>query len=175
MRFEIYGGFEVPLEEHGVVLRGAQGRNSFWDEADRTKIGLRDACGCYVFAIRSGGGTTPWYVGKAEKSSFERECFAPHKLNCYDYAITKYGAGTPLLYFVTMLTPSGRFSQPSKQGNAAISFLERWLIGQALNKNPVLCNLKDTKFLKELVVPGLLHSPPGKPKSAATELRRILS
>jgi hypothetical protein len=174
MRFEIYGGFKVPLEDHGVVLRGASGRNSFWNSVDQTEAGLRDACGCYVFAMKSGGGFTPWYVGKAEKSSFEQECFTAHKLNCYDYSIAKYSIGTPLLYFVAMHTPGGQFSKPSSAGNPSIAFLERWLIGQALNKNPNLCNIKDTKFLKELIVRGLINSPPGAPPKPAKELKEIL-
>lgn len=116
----------------------------------------------------------PWYVGKAEKSSFKQECFGAFQINCYNDALARYGKGTPLLYLVTLLTPGGRLSKPSKSGSRAISFLERWLIGEALSKNPDLCNIKDTKFLKELIVPGLLGSKPGHPTKPQLEFRELI-
>ena len=176
MRFDIYGGAEARIytEEHGIIPKKPQKHKAFWEDIEeRCANGLPDACGCYVFAIKSGGGITPWYVGKAEKSPFKKECFGAHQINCYNDALARYEIGTPILFFVTLLTTGGQFANPRKSGDRSIAFLERWLIGQALNKNPNLINIKDTRFLKKLVVYGLLKSPPGKPTAPQKELRGL--
>jgi hypothetical protein len=173
MRFEIFGGFDLPVETHGVVPRSKKKHKAFWEQVDNCHPELRNARGCYVFAMNSGGGMTPWYVGKAERSSFLQECFTPSKISCYNDVLPRYDKGTPHLYFVAMLTPTGGFSQPSA-GHQAIAFLEKMLIGQALKKNPDLCNTRDTALLRNMVVPGFLNTPKGRTKSDVYELKRVL-
>ncbi len=174
IRFEIYGGFEVKLSEHDTVPRQAKNQKLLWEEAEQQEQGLPDACGCYVFAISAGGGIIPWYVGKAEKTRFKKECFGAFQINCYNDALARYDRGRPLLYLVSLLTPSGRLAQPKQAGSKAVSFLERWLIGEALSRNPNLCNIKDTNFLKNLIVPGLMGTKPGPPTTAQREFRKLL-
>ena len=52
---------------------------SFWDDVNCIKAGLPEACGCYVFALQNGHNIKAWYVGKAEKQSFRKECFFARK------------------------------------------------------------------------------------------------
>lgn len=173
MRFDIFGGFQLPVEPHGVVPKSKKKHKPFWEQVDERHPELRHARGCYVFAMNSGGGLTPWYVGKAEKSSFIEECFTPGKINCYNDVIPRYDRGTPHLYFVAMLTPKRRFAQPNS-GHQSIAFLEKLLIGQALKKNPDLCNTRDTDLLRNMVVPGFLNTPQGRQKQDIYSLKRVL-
>jgi hypothetical protein len=48
---------------------------------------IADLRGCYVFAMRVGGGTTPYYVGRATKT-FRQEVFTPEKLMKYVRCVT---------------------------------------------------------------------------------------
>lgn len=173
MRFEIFGGFTLPVEPHGVVPKSKKKHKEFWEQVDERHPELRHARGCYIFAMNSGGGTTPWYVGKAEKSSFIQECFTPGKINCYNDVLPRYKRGAPLLFFVAFVTPKGRFAQPSS-GHQAISFLEKMLIGQALKKNPNLSNTRDTRLLRSMVVPGLLNTPKGRKRPDIYNLKNAL-
>jgi 8-oxo-dGTP pyrophosphatase MutT (NUDIX family) len=55
-----------------------------------------------------------------------------------------------------------------------IQFLETMLISSALRRNPNLSNKQDTKLLRDMVVPGLINSRPGKAFSSVTEFRELI-
>jgi hypothetical protein len=120
-------------------------------------------------------GLTPWYVGKAERQPFRKECFAPHKLAIYRNLMFRYKSGSPVLFLVVRGTPTGRLCKPSKTGYRDAGFLESMIIGQALRANDELCNIKDTKFLKDMKVPGMLNGGQGQPSNSVTAFKRLLN
>jgi hypothetical protein len=158
MNYEIFGGFEIPRKSHKRAVAGPGDIQTFWKEVEAKHSGLQNAFGCYVFAIRAGRGTLPWYVGKTCKG-FKRECFELHKLRHYDDALTDITRGTPLLYFVARVTPRGSFSTSPSEKEAA--FVESTLIGMALKRNTALKNVSGAKFLSEIHVPGLVNPKKG--------------
>lgn len=185
--FKVYGPFQIPVKS-GWIEKGKK-LKEFWDglvEEEEGKVGeegLSEAAGCYIFAIKTGAGKkggklVPWYVGKAETAGFRGECFEPTKWKLYAPVI-KDRKGTPHLFLVPKLTPTGRFSRPKTINQDDISFLEETLIGMALARNPELLNTSKTKLVRELLVPGIIQGAdtekyPGSPGKAAITLRETL-
>lgn len=114
--------------------------------------------GCYVFCI----GGRPWYAGLAERQSFNRECFSLHKVVAFNSALNQVGKGIPQLLFIAKMTKQGRFAKPTINKHKATRFLEDMLIGMTVAANPRAVNVKGTKFLKELRVPGVINTQKGK-------------
>jgi hypothetical protein len=83
-------------------------------------------------------------------------------------------AGIWLLYLIPKLTKTLKFSKPSENGHYDIEFLETMLIGIALDTNPELANIKKTKLLKEMVVPGVINTKPGAPPKSVQDLQNAL-
>ena len=79
MIFHPYGPFEIPKSNRRIYKDSLR---DFWDQVvlDSEDEDLPYAVECYIFSIRTGGGTLPWYVGKAAKQPFRSECFSTHKL-----------------------------------------------------------------------------------------------
>jgi len=159
MKFDVYGDFQI-ARSGSLISRDKKDKNAFWAEVEDLEPGLSEACGCYVFVIRG----RAWYVGMAEKQSFKKECFALHKILQYNEALAKK-KGKPSLILVPKMTPSGRFAKPTSRGHSDIRMLEGMLIGSALGRNPGLQNVKGTKLLKEMNVPGFLNPKPGQARS----------
>ncbi len=80
--------------------------------------------------------------------------------------------GTPVLIFVARLTPGDRFTKTLSESEA--NFVEQHLISLSLRNNPELKNIRNTKLVKSIQIPGILNSPQGAPSSGATLLRQIL-
>lgn len=159
MQYEIYG--EFPVARNGsLVSRSREHKHAFWAAVEEADSGLSDACGCYVFVIRN----RAWYVGMAEKQSFKQECFALHKITQYNEALAQVG-GNPTILLLPKLTPGGRFASPTSRGHADIRLLENLLIGSALRRNANLQNVKGTKLLREMNVPGFLNSRQGQARA----------
>lgn len=159
MQYDVYG--EFPVARNGsLVSRSKEDKSNFWASVEEAAPGLSEACGCYVFVVRN----RAWYVGMAEKQSFKQECFALHKITQYNEALGEV-VGKPSLIFLPKLTPSGRFAKPTGRGHSDIRVLESMLIGSALSKNPDLRNVKGTKLLREMNVPGFLNPRPGQARS----------
>ena len=172
MNFYPHPAFAIPKQANGLIHRA--GLAGFWDELNEAlEDDVSEGVGCYIFSIRAGKGCLPWYVGKAEKQSFRKECFALHKLNHYNNAIAAR-KGTPLLTLIPKYTPGSKLVLPSGKSHRAITELETMLIANALSRNSVLLNVKDTKLLKNMVVPGLLNTPKGKPAASVTEFKSLL-
>ena len=149
------------------VNQHAKDKRAFWNAVEETVAGLPDACGCYVFLV----GTRAWYIGKAEKQTFRMECFSAHKLNQYNKAL-QYVQSVPRLIFLVKITPAGYAAKHSKNGHKDIELLEKLLIGVALRKNPDILNVKDTKLLREMHVPGLINTGKGEGKAHAVQALR---
>jgi len=131
MNFAVYGGYELPRLKKIIDFSSASKRD-FWDGIEDDIEGLSQACGCYVFAAQN----RPWYIGLAEKQSFEKECLTYHKLNHYNSVLDNYQRAVPCLYFIAKLTPNGDFASPSKNGHIDVATLEQMLIGLDIMASP---------------------------------------
>ncbi len=174
MRFEVFGPFDIPLEKPKRIPRIPDDLDAFWRSVEKKRAGLSTAIGCYVFGIQSAGGPRikPWYVGKTNKQDFLKECFAATKLNHYHKAFSNYQRAKPVMFLIPKLTPKRGYS---KHGSAKdIDFLEKFLIGMALEANRDLCNKKDTRLYQNIVLPGFFNSPPGPTGKAAQALKHAL-
>lgn len=139
-----------------------EAKKKFWADIEKHVPDLPTACGCYLFAIETAKAIKPWYVGLTKKG-FQKECFGRHKIIIYNDVLSDYGSGTPILFFIAKRTKErGDFAKPSKNGRKDIEYLETMLIGTAIEKNPALMNIMKTKYLKNMRVPGLINTPPGK-------------
>ncbi len=81
MHFIVCGPFEPGRKPNKHIDSSKEAKRRFWDAAESKQKGIASASGCYLFALSTGGGIIPWYVGKAGRLSFEHEIFTPHKLN----------------------------------------------------------------------------------------------
>jgi len=163
MHYCVYGPFEVPRNQR-LVSRESGDKQRFWDDVDAAATGLADACGCYVFIIRK----RAWYIGMAEKQGFRNECFESHKIVLYNEAL-QARTGRPQMILIARMTPQDRFAKPSKNGRRDISLLEKLIIGMALRRNPSLQNVRGTKLLREMKVPGVLNTGRGEARAKSVQ------
>jgi hypothetical protein len=164
MKYEIFGGFEIPRKPNKKSVVDTRDRYDFWWSIEDTKPGLCHARGCYIFALRKrGGDIVPYYVGKTIRQGFYKECFSHHKLVYYNEVITSQQA-TPLLYLIARTTPGGKFTASFPENES--EFLESMLIGRALQRNEDLKNRTHATFLKKLHVPGLVNPRKGHKSEA---------
>ena len=174
MNFFPHESIEMPRQASGLIAADKASLNSFWANLDARLEGeVSEGIGCYIFSVRAGRGVLPWYVGKAEKQSFRSECFAAHKLNHYNNIVASR-RGTPLLTLVAKYTPTDRLVKPGNSDHRDISFLETMLISAAIRRNPEVFNVRDTKLLREMTVPGMLNTPPGKAHSSVASFRDLM-
>ena len=174
MEFFVYGPFEMQRDAgSGLISHDSPSKNIFWQTVENQHKGLSFACGCYIFAVSAGGSKRPWYVGKAERQTFRKECFQSHKIVHYNSIVGKQ-KGKPYLYLIAKVTHSNKFSKPGCSGRVDIEILERMLTGMALSRNKELLNLKGTKHMKELIVHGIINATPGNPGNASADLKTTL-
>ena len=171
----MFGEFEVPRKSRKdgrqTLNFSKDALTNFWEDVERARVGLRSGAGCYLFAVRASKGMRPWYVGQS-KRAFEKECFAHHKQSIYRDVMDDTAKGTPILFLIARVTPTGRLSK-SVQKNEA-NFVERKLIHDATNANSELKNIHNARFVKNLEIPGVLNSPKGKPSDAVQSLKVAL-
>jgi hypothetical protein len=174
MNFFPHNSIEIPRKKNGHVAADKDSLAYFWASVEsQLEEGLSGAIGCYIFSVRAGRGVLPWYVGLAEKQSFKKECFTSHKLVHYnDILATR--TGTPMMTFVSKYTPGGKLLNPTGNSHRDIKFLERLLISNCLKRNVDVSNARDTKLLREMVVPGLINSPQGKAYSSVLKFRDLI-
>ena len=162
--FQVHGPFRIPLsgQNHRYLIPGCP---EFWAQPGTGDLALE--CGCYLFAIRAAKGYRPVYVGKTT-STFEKECFAPHKVAYhYQRAISEMKKGTPVLFLVVLKRTKGRTNE------RAISQVESFLIQNALAKNPQLSNVRGTKEEKWSIT-GVIRGGKGKFSKSAAQLRKAV-
>jgi hypothetical protein len=171
MQFDVAGPFK--LTRHGTKkFITEQTKTDLKPDLEENSLGLSSACGCYVFAIHAGKGYTPYYVGQACKQSVLNEALNPSNREKYNKACSESN-GTPVLCVVPMRSPNGRYRKQGG-GGLAISFLERWLIAAAIEKNSSLINNRETKFLRRIKVSGIFNADRGAATKAAKLLRQTL-
>ncbi len=174
MIFYPHAAIEVPRQANGLIAADKESLATFWEKVEaELSEGLSGAIGCYIFSIRAGKGSRPWYVGLAEKQSFKKECFTPHKINHYNNAIAAR-KGTPLLTLVSKYTPKDKLVTPSGSSHRDIQHVETMLIANCLRKNPDLLNIRDTKLLREMIVRGVLNDVKGKPAASIAEFKMLI-
>jgi hypothetical protein len=174
MNFLPHSPIEIPRQSNGLIAVDKSSMTDFWSRVEaELDEGLSDGIGCYIFSIRAGKGALPWYVGCAERQVFRKECFTSHKLNHYNNAIVKR-KGTPLLTLIAKYTPGDKIVRPTGRQHRDIQFLEAMLISNCLRRNADLYNVRDTKLLREMVVPGLLNTHAGKALSSVSQFRALI-
>jgi hypothetical protein len=173
MNFDVAGPFEVPRFGQKKLITKKSGR-LLREHLENWEEGLSEAPGCYVFVTHAGRGYTPHYVGQARKRAMLSEAMNASNIGKYNEVLDR--RGTPMLFFVPFRTPGGKFRKRQKVdgGIPALDFLERWLITTALQKNPKLVNNKETYFLKNIHVTGVLNSGRGVSTSASRKLTLAL-
>lgn len=161
--FVVSGPYVVPIYQgrNGRIVREEEGRSFFAHHPS-----LVTKRGCYIFAMRSGGGITPTYVGKATKS-FGQECFTAHKLGKCNQTLVDYGQGTLVVF---LFEPSAIKGKPPVR---EIGLLENFLIQTALSVNDELLNVKQTKQ-ESWSVRGIIRSGAGKPSKSASLAKSML-
>lgn len=82
--------------------------------------------------------------------------------------------GTPLLTLIAKYTPNGKIINPTGNEHRDVQFLEMMLISSCLGRNSDLFNVRDTKLLREMVVPGLLNTPQGKTAASVSNFRALV-
>jgi hypothetical protein len=169
MRFAVYGAYELPRSK-GLIDDSATSKQSFWEYVDKDIEDLSGACGCYIFTAQN----RPWYVGLAMKQSFKNECLTYQKVNIYNKVLADYERAAPWLYLIAKLTPSENFSRPSKNGHPDVAALEKILIGLAISRNADVSNIRGTKYLREMNVPGIINTEPGQGRAYAVQEIRDL-
>jgi hypothetical protein len=174
MLFDIAGPFDLKRFGSKKILTD-ETSNTLKPELDHWHHGLSEACGCYVFGVRAGKGVTPYYVGQACKTSILKEALNPSNVGKYNKVLSDR-AGTPVIFFIPMKTPAGKFRKRKKVGGglAALDFLEEWLIGMAIQKNATLINNKKTFFLRNIRVTGFFNARQGEATTASQRLVKAL-
>jgi hypothetical protein len=95
MHFDVAGPFE--LTRHGSKKMITDNSvKSLKPELQAWEVGLTEACGCYVFAVRAGKGYSPYYVGQACKRSILMEALNPSNREKYNKVLGDR-KGTPVL------------------------------------------------------------------------------
>lgn len=172
MRFDVAGPFII--ERHGKKKNiTKESLQHLRDQLEEWREGLSEACGCYVFAKRAGNGITPWYVGQACIRPMFKEALNSDNIGKYNTVLDD--RGTPLLFVLPALTPTGKLRKNPDNGKLpSLNFLERWLISVALEKNPNLINNKETMFLRRLRVTGIFNATRGESTADSQALNAAL-
>lgn len=163
MDFEVFGPYEIPFVVNNGVKRIEKYHvKEFWTNSELSQF--CDKHGCYVFALRSGGGFKPWYVGKTN-TGMKKECFSSHKLDIYNGVVYKCDKGTPVMFFITY--PGGKM----KASQRIVGELEKDLIASAVAKHPDIAQVKDTKGPRYNIA-GITEPTPGRDKKTVAILKK---
>ena len=172
MRFNVYGPYDIGVEKSHAGWIDKEDTDKFWEKIRRDGRGheydLQDACGVYLFGMRgeqgksgTAGRTLPWYVGKAEKLNFKKECFNYKNLYYFNSILTnEYKRhGTPILYLLARVGEDDKPSPPAKEESYwGVRFVEEMFIQMSLRANPRLLNKSMTKIMRETSIRGLLNT-----------------
>ena len=172
MRFDVAGPFKIERFGPKKIIT-KESMKLLKPVLEQEEDGLSESCGCYVFGKRAGNGITPWYIGQACKTPMLKEALNSSNITNYNH-ILNGASGTPVLFVIPARTPTGKLrSRPSKSLKS-LSFLERWLIAEAIEKNPELFNTKETMMLRSLQVRGIFNAKQGESTAASKELSKAL-
>lgn len=161
--FKVHGRFEIRYEKRkgGRTLVF----DDFWSGGSRAHY-LADERGCYVFAVKTGRGMEPIYVGKATKT-FKRETFNPSNKHKYHDGFSEYGKGLPLMFFIVHPDQKGRTNEKE------IGKIEQFLIQAGIAKNPGLQNVRGAGRPKWSIRGVVRSSGKGKRTKAEGAFRHL--
>ena len=171
MNFDVIGPIEITRHGRKKIIT-KQSASEFRNQLEDIEEGLADSCGCYVFAKRAGKGIIPWYVGQACRSRMGMEALNAENRSKYNDVLE--GKGTPVLFVIPARTPTGKLRRRPSKALQTLSFLEKYLIAAALDRNPTLINSKETRFMRELHVVGILNPKKGEATTASRDLYKTL-
>ena len=173
MRFQIFGPYDISDEQTSRYAGwlDKDDFDHFWctvdDGTDKSPGRLSNACGVYLFGVRGVEGkrkvigqTLPWYVGKAERQSFRKECFNHKNQNEFNrvWSTVYRGMGTPFVYLLARTELDGTFSSPTRGKYPGVSFVEELLIQLSLAVNSDLVNKQLTRQAQKTSIRGILNS-----------------
>ena len=160
--FKVYGPYEIKYEKRkgGRMLVF----DDFWSEKAPAH-NLAGASGCYVFAVATGRGLEPIYVGKATKT-FKQEAFNHSNKHKYHDGFSEYARGLPVMFFVA------HPSQKGKTNRKRIEQIEEFLIQTGAAKNHELQNIRGAK-LPKWSIQGVVRSGKGKRTKAEIAFRKL--
>jgi hypothetical protein len=169
--FDVYGPYEIDRVKRDIF----RAKQTMWVQIKADEPSLCQAWGCYIFCIQNGENTVPWYVGKTlANQGFRGEVFDVHKLKLYNEIAHLKGKRIMMLfpYMTGDLDDPGRFSKNLAEGNVSISWLEKTLIGMALQQNSNLLNLRDTSLPRSVTVRGVMGVKSKGPRYREVTLAR---
>lgn len=175
MRFKVYGPYEIGVDKGFAGWIDEEDIKDFWKNVVGEK--LSGACGIYLFGIGGVEGrkkgtaarSLPWYVGKAERQNFKRECFTHRNLFYFNRSLFKYykGKGAPFLYLLARVEgENDEFSEPASDKQYwGLKFVEEMFIQLSLSINSELVNKQMTKMIRETSIRGFLNTRKYKSES----------
>jgi hypothetical protein len=171
--FQTYGPFSLGSTSPDAPLKESA-MDQVWGQVESEKLGLQDAIGIYILALKSGkSNPIPWYVGKTD-SGFRKRLTRRRRLF---QALSKRSVhGEIMLFLLARRTAREKFVRPKDAGNGLTSIekLETMLIGSCLNRNPELLNMKKMSHFKGLRVPGYMNDNGQSNTKPAIQLRKML-
>jgi hypothetical protein len=173
MYYQPFGPFDIPRP---IGQAGDRWHSKFWRDVEEYWEGLSAANGVYIFSIRHGAKSVPWYVGKTcSDKGFCGEVFQSHKLKIYR-EVTKGRKGYPQLHLIAKVEETREnFCRYSDRSGRQIDQLETYLIGMGLTKNSEMQNDKKTSFHRSLEITGVIGPRyKGARTTDARTLRRVL-
>ena len=182
--FQVFGPFDVDCE---ISRRGRRALprkvitkeviRKFWESVAAEHAHIASKKGCYVFALRAGRGSMPWYVGKTEKSArtLKQEVFDREKLAKYRTILKRSRRRSPEIYLVVRSEQQGRLGR-------AIDDLETVLIWAAFHRNKGLLNKRKRethparliRIVSSIAIAKLLNGGPGAPDAEAASFDAML-
>jgi hypothetical protein len=170
MDFLTFGPFELEENAPDAI-------DKLFNDIEEAKAGLQYAIGVYIFAVRSGKGLVPLYVGKTDRG-FGGRIRKHLDLHRFDEHIsTKQMLNIFLIARATSSKKLKKVTQKmreSKKGMKSINELEFALIGSCIELNGDLINKSESKFHRALHVPGYWNSPTEERDGAAKKLAAML-
>ena len=161
--FEVHGWFKVGYEKRkgGRTLLF----DNFWSEGSKAHY-LANERGCYVFAIKTGRGLDPIYVGKAAKT-FKQESFNPTNRHKCQNGFLEYARGLPIMFFVA------HPEQRGKTNERQIEQIEQFLIQAGAAKNSRLQNVRGAQRPKWNIRGVIRSTGKGKRTKAEGAFRKL--
>ena len=161
-QFEVVGPFDIELPPNRIFDRKECSKRFFSGEAKKCGREI----GCYVFSLRTGRGSLPYYVGKTW-NSFEGESFAAHKISDHYQQIVSRHQGTPTMTFVILKKARGRTPE------TVIKELEKHLIQMAYTRNKNLNNKQNLPKTR-WSIKGVVSSGRGAPTASEDSFKQLM-
>ena len=170
MLFETYGPFHLERDFSN------NWRSRFWADVEDSDEGLSNAIGCYAFCLTFGTKTLPWYIGQTIGSKgFQAEVFTDHKMTHYRNILEDNRRHRASIFLFPLMTAKWSFSENrTGRSRRAIDWVEKTLIGLALDKNSSLANNRDTGMKKDVYVNGILGGQWPGPLNKAASIARFV-